>query len=189
MNSNLSISLRRPLATPSVLGLMLLAGACFTAVHAGDFVPYAGGARGAFAVTFLADAEPVVASDVALISSHSGRGHQTFTRMDLSGFPWLVVAESENIAANGDVIFVTSTLRAIEVTASEIIYEGDFVVTGGTGQFDWGVAVPGANFGRGIITGSASYGFTAVNQVVLVFANTFDGEIAKTLPKKPSGTL
>lgn len=187
MSSKPVISPRSPLAVVSAFGLAFLASGGFAAVHAGDFVPYTGSVQGAFAVTFLADAEPVVDSDVELFSSRSGRGSQTFTRMDLSGFPWLVVAESENVAANGDVIFVTSTLRALEVTASEIIYEGDFVVTGGTGRFDWGVAAAGGNFGQGTITGRASYGFTAVNQVVLAFSNTFDGEIAKNRPKKPPG--
>src|SRR5262245_36310476 len=89
--------------------IALFTGAAFGGAG-GDHVPYRGSLDGRVTIYFGADGSVTMESDIAETSSHLGRGTQTFTSLDLTGFPEFVTGTSEATGANGDSIFLEFAL-------------------------------------------------------------------------------
>lgn len=180
-----------PARIPGVAGLtaLLLAGTLNThSLRAAEkFLPYVGEVSGTITVTLTPDG-PVVASEAVQTATHLGRGPQVFTQMDLTGFldgfvsP--VITVSEGVAADGDAIFIISTLWAQPVSPSELVYRGEYEITGGTGRFGWSFPSLGSNYGAGEIVGAAQVRFVPPNQFLFQFANSFTGTIQSPVVRR-----
>lgn len=127
-----------------------------------------------------------VTEDIVMqqVSSHLGRGVQTAggARLSLTDiFALQVVVETVTVAANGDTLFVSSTLVATDwFSGVPFAYEGDYTISGGTGRFKQAT-------GTGMIGGMAEIEWINNAPASLAFTHEFRGTIGYTASDRGQG--